>query len=310
MESNVNIIAKSLFAKNSFDEVTEEQLLDYTHAYPYTGIGHFLLAKRKKDKGEPYQAAAAKASLYFNNPLWLHYLLESYPEDIEVPELENVPEVPVVQEVPEEESEVHDEKVIVEVESVEKVAEPVIENNEAVVASHENESVELHDQIPVKEAAITPVSTDETSIPAVSTDSSVLAAHSVAPSLEEPLFEPYHTIDYFASQGIKLRLEDLEKDKFGKQLRSFTDWLRTMKKIAPVVAGSPVAEPQQDPSEAEIQKVAAESVEASDVETEAMAEVWVKQGKKTRAAAIYRKLSLLNPGKSHYFAAKIDQLND
>ena len=83
-----------------------------------------------------------------------------------------------------------------------------------------------------------------------------------------------------------------------------------MKKIAPVVAGSPVAEPQQDPSEAEIQKVAAESVEASDVETEAMAEVWVKQGKKTRAAAIYRKLSLLNPGKSHYFAAKIDQLND
>ncbi|MBL0133800.1 MAG: hypothetical protein IPP79_07245 [Chitinophagaceae bacterium] len=310
MESNVNIIAKSLFAKNSFDEVTEEQLLDYTHAYPYTGIGHFLLAKRKKDKGEPYQAAAAKASLYFNNPLWLHYLLESYPEDIEVPELENVPEVPVVQEVPEEESEVHDEKVIVEVESVEKVAEPVIEMNEAVVASHESEPVELHVPILVKEAAITPVSTDETAIPAVPTDSSVPAAHSVAPSLEEPLFEPYHTIDYFASQGIKLRLEDLEKDKFGKQLRSFTDWLRTMKKIAPVVAGNPVAEPQQDPSEAEIQKVAAESVEASDVETEAMAEVWVKQGKKTRAAAIYRKLSLLNPGKSHYFAAKIDQLND
>lgn len=310
MESNVNIIAKSLFAKNSFDEVTEEQLLDYTHAYPYTGIGHFLLAKRKKDKGEPYQAAAAKASLYFNNPLWLHYLLESYPEDIEVPELENVPEVPVVQEVPEEESEVHDEKVIVEVESVEKVAKPVIEMNEAVVASHESEPVELHVPILVKEADGIPVSTAETSIPAIPTDSSVPIVPSVSPTLEEPLFEPYHTIDYFASQGIKLRLEDLEKDKFGKQLRSFTDWLRTMKKIAPVVAGSPVAEPQQDPSEAEIQKVAAESVEASDVETEAMAEVWVKQGKKTRAAAIYRKLSLLNPGKSHYFAAKIDQLND
>ena len=304
MESNVNIIAKSLFAKNSFDEVTEEQLLDYTHAYPYTGIGHFLLAKRKKDNGEPYQAAAAKASLYFNNPLWLHYLLESYPEDIEVPEVGKVPEVP------EEESVMHSEKLVVELGEVEKVAEPVSENNEAVVASHENESVELHDQIPVKEAAIIPVSTDETSIPAVPTDSSVPAVHSVAPSLEEPLFEPYHTIDYFASQGIKLRLEDLEKDKFGKQLRSFTDWLRTMKKITPVVAGSPVAEPQQDPSEAEIQKVAAESVEASDVETEAMAEVWVKQGKKARAAAIYRKLSLLNPAKSHYFAAKIDQLND
>lgn len=307
MESNVNIIAKSLFAKNSFDEVTEEQLLDYTHAYPYTGIGHFLLAKRKKDKGEPYQAAAAKASLYFNNPLWLHFLLESYPEVQEVQEVPVVPLVQEVQEVPEEESVMHNEKVVVEVGSVEKVAEPVIENNEVLAASHENEPVQLQVPTTPSEPIISPVSSLETP---VTTATPAPIEASVATSTEEPLFEPYHTIDYFASQGIKLRLEDLEKDKFGKQLRSFTDWLRTMKKIAPVVPGSPAAEPQQDPSEAEIQKVAAESVEASDVETEAMAEVWVKQGKKARAAAIYRKLSLLNPAKSHYFAAKIDQLND
>jgi hypothetical protein len=291
MESNVNIIAKSLFAKNSFDEVTEEQLLEYTHSYPYTGIGHYLLAKRKKDKGEPYQAAAAKASLYFNNPLWLHYLLESYPEGIEVPDVQNVPEVqevPIVQEVIATESE---------------VVETVVENSEVgKEMSHEFD--------PVQNVVTTPVAVEVPEQEVSIEQTSSTTQQPVAAVVEEPLFEPYHTIDYFASQGIKLRLEDLEKDKFGKQLRSFTDWLRTMKKIAPVVAGSPVAETQQDPSEAEIQKVAAESVEASDVETEAMAEVWVKQGKKARAAAIYRKLSLLNPAKSHYFAAKIDQLND
>jgi hypothetical protein len=44
--------------------------------------------------------------------------------------------------------------------------------------------------------------------------------------------------------------------------------------------------------------------------TEAMAEVLVKQGLSQKAAEIYQKLSLLNPAKSAYFAAKIDALKD
>ena len=58
-----------------------------------------------------------------------------------------------------------------------------------------------------------------------------------------------------------------------------------------------------------IERTAAYSISTSDVETEAMAEVWLKQGNKEKAIEIYRKLSLHNPAKSHYFAAKIDQIN-
>ena len=79
-----------------------------------------------------------------------------------------------------------------------------------------------------------------------------------------------------------------------------------MKRIGPVTAEDI---PAVTATDATIQKNAEESVENSDIETEAMAEVWIKQGKTARAIAIYQKLSLLNPSKSHYFAAKIEQLN-
>ena len=42
--------------------------------------------------------------------------------------------------------------------------------------------------------------------------------------------------------------------------------------------------------------------------TESMAEVFARQGKTAKAAELYQKLSLLNPLKSAYFAAKIEQL--
>ena len=121
-------------------------------------------------------------------------------------------------------------------------------------------------------------------------------------------FGAYYTIDYFASQGIKVSQEENPKDKFGKQVKSFTDWLKTMKKL-----------PQQtDESESEsdydsarntlIENFATHSLEQKEVITETMAEVLIKQGKKDRAVELYHKLSLLNPSKNAYFAAKIDQL--
>ncbi len=118
-------------------------------------------------------------------------------------------------------------------------------------------------------------------------------------------FDPYHTIDYFASQGIKLRLEDFNKDKLGQQLKSFTEWIRSMKRL-------PVQTQEENKGDSEqhsIRKIAEHSVEGKEVLTESMAEVWVKQGNFEKARQIYRKLSLQNPSKSTYFAAKIDQLN-
>jgi hypothetical protein len=120
----------------------------------------------------------------------------------------------------------------------------------------------------------------------------------------EITFEPYHTIDYFASQGIRLQQSDLSKDKFGKQLKSFTEWLRSMKRL-------PQAEVETNMDEAtrqSIQAIAEHSFEEKEIVTETMAEVWIKQGNKEKAIDTLNKLSLLDPSKSHYFAAKIEQL--
>lgn len=124
----------------------------------------------------------------------------------------------------------------------------------------------------------------------------------------EPLisFQSYHTIDYFASQGIRLQQAELTKDKLGQQLKSFTEWLRSMKKLPS--AEVPASAPEDDSRQQVVIMNAASSIEEKEVVTEAMAEVWVKQGHNEKAAEIYQKLSLQNPSKSAYFAAKIDQL--
>lgn len=125
---------------------------------------------------------------------------------------------------------------------------------------------------------------------------------------EEPVFEPYHTIDYFASLGVKLRQEDL-KDKLGIQLKSFTEWLRGMKRITPTTPiPEEITQQFDDALQLVIQEIAGHSIEGKEVITEAMAEVWVKQGSKQKAIAIYEKLSLQNPAKSPYFAARIEQI--
>jgi len=118
-------------------------------------------------------------------------------------------------------------------------------------------------------------------------------------------FEPYHTIDYFASQGIKLAPADLSKDKFGQQLKSFTEWLKSMKRLpAAEAAPTPDLSTQQT-----VVKAAEHSIEEREILTETMAEVWAKQGNIEKAKEVYNKLSLQNPTKSSYFAAKIDELN-
>ena len=119
-------------------------------------------------------------------------------------------------------------------------------------------------------------------------------------------FQSYHTIDYFASQGIRLQQADLNKDKLGQQLKSFTEWLRSMKKL-PTAEGL-VSGPEDHSRQQVVIMNAASSIEEKEVVTEAMAEVWLKQGHNDKAADIYRKLSLQNPSKSAYFTAKIDQL--
>jgi hypothetical protein len=127
----------------------------------------------------------------------------------------------------------------------------------------------------------------------------------IKPVKEDALvFEPYHTIDYFASQGIKFSQDENPKDKLGRQLKSFTEWLKVMKKLPQKTVETEMNEAET----ATIVTEAAHSVEGKEVITQAMAEVLLKQGKTAEASEIYHKLSLLNPDKSAYFAAKYENL--
>ena len=114
-------------------------------------------------------------------------------------------------------------------------------------------------------------------------------------------FQPYHTIDYFASQGIKPEME--AKDKFSSQLRSFTQWLKTMKQV------DYKAESHKNPDPV-VDAQARASLQDKEIVTEAMAEVLEKQGKKDKAIEIWEKLLLLHPEKSHFFAARIQDLKN
>ena len=116
-------------------------------------------------------------------------------------------------------------------------------------------------------------------------------------------FEPLHTVDYFASQGIKITEELLTKDKLGSQMKSFTAWLKSMKKLHPGKL-----EEQSLATEKLIQASANESNFNTEILTEAMAEVLIKQDKKDKAIEMFSKLSLINPSKSAYFAARIESI--
>jgi len=116
--------------------------------------------------------------------------------------------------------------------------------------------------------------------------------------------EALHTVDYFAALGIKIDLTKQPQDKLTVQLRRFTDWLKQMKNVNP--------NPQDlgtDPElEKAIQNIAKTSIEAREIVTETMADVFIKQGKVDKAIQLYIKLSFLDPHKSTYFANRIQQL--
>lgn len=135
-------------------------------------------------------------------------------------------------------------------------------------------------------------------------DASSEEAEADVENAEIPI-DPYYTIDYFASQGIRLDLEPHPQDKLGQSLKKFTQWLKHMKKLGPEDSKPDVPKGESD---AEIQQIADSSVVAREVVTEAMAAVLEKQGKKDKAIELYNKLSFLNPDKRSYFAAKINNL--
>lgn len=240
------------------------------NSYPYFETPYILKALDEKDNAVTLHNAA----LVNNNPAWLHALLQP----VQTPEAEqeaNVPEAPVQQ------LNIREQKEEIPAEPIPAAKEPAVE------------------PAPV-EAIAEPIPAQEEPV----TDNPVTSNLQPA-SAGELTFEPFHTVDYFASQGIKPAKDALPTDRFSHQLRSFTEWLKTMKKL-------PIAEMQATPmkpaQQEEVVQLAETSLKKTEVLTETMAEVLVKQGRMNEAIEILQKLSLLDKGKSAYFAARIQHL--
>lgn len=266
MNPAINTLVKSIFRKDSLDDCSIEELQQITTQYPYFAPSRILLAEKLKTADPPkYKDQLQTLSLYFNNPLWLDYLLNGYKSDIVIEETKIV---------------------VIEKQEPEPPPPPVEINNIETTTEvlREQQQQEEQSSVPVPDP-----------VPEVKKDEEMILS-----------FEPYHTVDYFASQGIKLIQEEKPADRFGKQLKSFTEWLKTMKRLPQ----KEIAKNIDVSSEQNVQKLADTSIKDDNVVTETMAEVWIKQGNKEKAIEVYNKLSLLNPDKSAYFASLAEQLKN
>ena len=207
------------------------------------------------------------------------------------------------------------------IESFEETTEPSLETTESStepiepssdVIRDESEERPVEETTPVIQMTEAPETLEAETTPRIQMTNTTETPHgeaSTAPKAEkEPVaFDPYYTIDYFAYQGIKAPTEVQPDDKLGKQLKSFTEWLKTMRRLPQL----PIEQQVEQPDEAaqrDIRRFADDSLKDKEVVTETMAEVLVKQDRKEEAIGIYEKLSLLDPSKSAYFAAKIENL--
>ncbi len=304
MSVPVHILMQSLWQKESLDQCSISELKQLTLEYPYFDAAQVLLAKKLatiKDESsgnaDLYKDQLQKTFLFFQNPIWLESVLNNQNNGSEVMnELHVKVEQPIgaiePTAAPIEEVVVKPVEELVSNPVEEVVSKPVEEAvkspiEETPIQHITNPSIEEHASSPVQEESKNPVEDVQ-----------------IVPEKAELSFEPFHTVDYFASQGIKYVHDEVPKDKFGQQLKSFTEWLKAMKRL-PL---SEIVSNIDETTGKKVEQMAEHSLEEREIITEAMAEVWKKQGKMEKAVEIYNKLSLLDPSKSHYFAAKIEQL--
>jgi hypothetical protein len=300
MNPSIDLLAKSILQKDTLEQCNVQELQQLTDQYPYFSAAQLLLAKKmKEENNELYKEQLQKTSLLFYNPLWLEYLMndsgnaEIIPGEFSNPaptaiETETGPDIEKRKE--EEETQQTDVGEI---------------NTETFNLSEEKEP-EIIEQPEMKPE---PVEASIQKEPDLSIEMSGFKIEPPDIYRDDPakaslIFEPYHTVDYFASQGIKFKEEEKPKDKFGQQLKSFTEWLKTLKRLPAAERGQPT----DVNAEQKVEQLAGRSLQDNEVVTEAMAEVWEKQGNTEKAIDIYNKLSLLDTSKRAYFATKIEEL--
>ena len=342
MNQSVNNIFKHIAGNRSLEETPLEKLKILAEGYPYFPIAQLFLAKKLKDEySNSYTSQSQKSVLYFSNPFWFDYLMNvenvtgADEEEAKVAGLENIEKIqstvaateteeqyklePETKEtlaekpdaVEESPQTISETATVVENENVENISTDELETAIKIetispIANKEiaTESESIAEKVPNETEAVDEHEKMFRSIKAM-LDASFEEADADVNNTDIPI-DPYYTIDYFASQGIKLDLDN-PNDKLGQNLKRFTQWLRHMKKLGPEDAGREIENTQADEEE---QKMADTSNKMREVVTEAMASFLEKQGKKGKAIELYTKLSFLNPDKSVYFAAQIQKLKD
>ena len=238
MTKETDFMIKSLFQKESMDEMTIDELKCHAEAFPYSSIIQFLYTSKLKSQNHlDFPKAVSNTALFFDNSSWLNYQLR---EEVEVGNFSTF------------------------------IYKTQVDNTIETIVVQDNE---------------------KNTVPQTNND------------FEFPL-TPYHTVDYFASLGIKINMEG-GKDELSLKVKSFTAWLKTMKRLQPGAETVTIKDLQailDTQNEKENQSEA--------VFTETMAEVYLKQGLREKAIEVYDKLSLQNPLNSHNFADKISQIKE
>jgi len=297
MNGAIEKILFQLTGKAKLSDVSLIEIQKITEAHPYFSVGHFLLCKKLQTQQEQApESQLQRTVVYFSNPLWLNYLLSGEEIAVKIPVNTEEDTKPLLQKVIAEEQEMQNQTE--QLQSTPKSKEPEIiiakADEEVYAATTTEEAMQQAEDEEKQKEVITSVLEDQ------------LAEFKKPVTADTELkieSEPYYTVDYFASQGIKVDLTQ-PQDKLGSQLRKFTDWLKQMKNVK-----TETSDLGTDPEvENMIQGIAKSSNETKEIVTETMAQVLIKQGKTDKAIQLYIKLSFLNPDKSAYFAAKIEQL--
>ncbi len=295
----------SLLVQKEFPvTLSSEDLLNLGKQYPWFGAAHVLAAVQLHQSHDARaDAQIQKALLYVQEPLQLQYIINQFNPQLKQEE----------------------DFVFNSTQTEEDIifnATAIVDSANELITSIDDETDAALDASAIVEAAdALATSVDKETEAAINAEVLVEAIHEpeektftpLSSILKEPLkegedklsFEPLHTVDYFASQGIKLREDMLQKDKLGQQLKTFTQWLKTMKKVT-----SDETNNLDKKAEEALVQMAGESNTGEEVVTESMALVLEQQGKTAKAIELYRKLSLLHPEKSVYFAARIERLNN
>lgn len=200
--------------------------------------------------------------------------------------------------------------------------------NAMIVAKGQNERVEttiVHETIAQEETEEEILNTEEKLI----LDETMIAEKSEL----DDLIQPVYVENYFQHQGIEVSdeipelVDEEEDEKSLLVMMGFDEWLLFLKKKNEAKKSeeedkamlrsmwqreklaAAMGEEDDNIPEA-VFEMAINSIDKQDIMvSEPLAEIHVKQGRYDKAIEIYRKLSLQNPEKKTYFAAKINHLN-